>query len=57
MGFQSNPDDLCVMNKMFGEHQMTVVLHVDNLKVSCVDRKAIYNVLDDLKGINWVTWD
>ena len=34
MGFEVNPYDLCIANKMVNGHQMTVYWHVDDLKVS-----------------------
>ena len=37
-GFQINPYDPCVANKMINEKQMTVVWNVDHLKVSHVDK-------------------
>ena len=36
-GFQINPYDQCVANKMINYKQMTVVLHIDYLKLSHVD--------------------
>jgi hypothetical protein len=48
MGFESNPDDLCVMNKMIGDDQFTIVLHVDDLKLSFVDAAVIEEVLAEL---------
>ena len=32
--FQVNPYDSCVVNKQINGHQMTVVWHVDDLKIS-----------------------
>ena len=40
-GFEINPYDPCVANKMVGGHQMTVCWHVDDLKVSHKDPKEI----------------
>ena len=40
-GFTPNKYDDCVVNKTINGHQMTVVWHVDNLKVSHVDRKEV----------------
>ena len=34
MGFKSNSDDLCVMNKDIGGEKFTIVPHVDDLKLS-----------------------
>ena len=38
-GFKINPYDPCVANKMVNGKQMTVIWHVDDLKVSHVDPK------------------
>jgi len=40
-GFEINPYDPCVANKMVGGHQMTVSWHVDDLKASHKDGKQI----------------
>ncbi len=40
-GFERNPYDICVFNKMINGHQLTVTSHVDDLKYSCCDQKAI----------------
>ena len=49
MGFRSNPDDLCVMNKDIGGGQFTIVLHVDDLKLSFVREDEINAVLMELE--------
>ena len=49
LGFESNPDDLCVLNKVANGKQMTVVLHVDDLKISHVDGEEIEKVLSALE--------
>jgi hypothetical protein len=49
IGFELNPYDPCVANKMVDGNQLTVMWHVDDLKISCVDRKAIDDVLDYLR--------
>jgi hypothetical protein len=49
MGFESNPDDLCVMNKMVGDDQFTIVLHVDDLKLSFANAEGIEEVLAELE--------
>ena len=49
MGFESNPDDLCVMNKMVGDDQFTIVLHVDDLKLSFANAEGIKEVLAELE--------
>ena len=40
-GFVLNPYDPCVANKVINGAQMTVCLHVDNLKVSHVDLSEV----------------
>ena len=42
-GFQINPYDPCVANKMINKKQMTVVWHMDDLKVSHVDSFEVTN--------------
>ena len=49
MGFVSNPEDPCVMNKDIAGKQCTVVLHVDDLKISHVDEDALKWVLSELE--------
>ena len=41
MGFEVNPYDPCVANKMVNGKQMTICWHVDDLKVSHVDKNAV----------------
>ena len=41
MGFEVNPYDPCVANKMVNGHQMTIYWHVDDLKVSHKDEGAV----------------
>ena len=41
VGFQLNPYDPCVANKMVYGAQLTVVWHVDDLKLSHVDRGVV----------------
>ena len=40
-GFELNPYDPCVANKMVNGKQLTVIWHVDDLKVSHVDPKVL----------------
>jgi len=51
MGFEFNPYDPCTANKMIDGHQMTVVFHVDDLKVSHKDSKRIEWFADQLREI------
>ena len=39
IGFKINPYDPCVANKLVNGKQMTVIWHVDDLKVSHIDPK------------------
>ena len=49
-GFELNPYDPCVANKMIGDKQLTVTWHVDDLKMSCVDEIEITKLLVYLGG-------
>ena len=50
IGFQMNPYDPCVANKIVDGSQLTVVWHVDNLKVSHVDRGVVTRMAVWLKN-------
>ena len=41
MGFEINPYDPCVANKIVNGYQMTICWHVDNVKVSHKDENAV----------------
>ena len=45
MGYVPNPDDLCVFNKDVNGKQCTVVLHVDDIKVSHVEEAVVRGVV------------
>ena len=47
-GFELNPYDLCVANKMVNGEQLTICWHVDNLKSSHIDPKV------DDKFLQWI---
>ena len=49
IGFVQNPYDKCVWNRMFGEDQQTVVIHVDDLKITCKNDDANKDVVRALK--------
>lgn len=49
-GFELNPYDQCVANKMVNGKQCTIVWHVDDLKISHEDPEVVSNVLDDLNA-------
>ena len=47
-GFERNPYDWCMVNKMVNGKQCTIVWHVDDLKVSHIDPKVVGDVLDQI---------
>ena len=40
-GFTANPRDLCVFNKYIRGKQFTILVYVDDLKMTCVDKSAV----------------
>ena len=46
--FTMNPYDACTWNKMVNGKQLMIQYFIDNLHISCVDRKAIDNLLHNL---------
>ena len=40
-GFQANPRDLCVFNKNIRGKQFTILVYVDDLKMTCADKAAV----------------
>ena len=48
-GFVPNKYDDCVVNKTINGHQMTVVWHVDDLKVSHVDAKEVWKFIQQME--------
>jgi hypothetical protein len=51
MGFDINPYDPCVANKLVNEKQMTVRWHVDDLMISHVDKGEILKFVKCIKDI------
>ena len=49
MGFEVNPYDPCVANKIVDGTQMTVCWHVDDLKLSHADESKVTEVVDWLR--------
>ena len=49
-GFKINPYDWCVANKTINGHQMTIVWHVDDLKISHKDPSAVTEYINKLRG-------
>jgi hypothetical protein len=50
-GFKLNPYDPCVANKIVNGTQMTVIWHVDDLKISHKNPEAVTKVIKYLDGI------
>ena len=51
MGFEVNPYDPCVTNKMVNGAQMIVTWHVDDLKISYIDGWEITKIIKRLASI------
>ena len=51
LGFTHNPDELCVWNKDIGGKQMTVVLYVDDLKVSFHNKERLKEFMGQLEKV------
>jgi hypothetical protein len=49
-GFEANPYDSCVVNKMINGKQCTILWHVDDLKISHVDPEVVTAVIDMIEG-------
>ena len=49
MGFVANPYDRCVFNKTIDGLQCTIVIYVDDLKISCVSSVVVDNVIKELQ--------
>jgi len=47
-GFMINKYDQCVMNKVIKGKQCTIIWHVDDLKISHVDKKVVEDILKQL---------
>jgi len=47
-GFETNPYDWCVVNKVINGKQCMVLWHVDNLKVSHIDTRVVDGVLKQI---------
>ena len=48
LGFQMNPYDLCVVNKMVDGKQCTAIWHLDDIKISHVDQSVLDVVAQSL---------
>ena len=49
MGFQINPYDECVTNKMVNGKQCTILWYVDDLKISYVDSAIIDHMIQEIE--------
>jgi hypothetical protein len=49
-GFEVNPYDACVANKMINGKQCTILWHVDDLKISHVDEDVVTDVISKLSA-------
>jgi hypothetical protein len=50
-GFVKNDYDPCVFNTTMYDKQCTVVIHVDDLKISCADSRGVDDVINELKRV------
>jgi len=48
-GFVKNDYDPCVFNRTVYGKQCTIVIHVDDLKISCADSRGVDDVVNELK--------
>ena len=48
-GFELNPYARCCANKIIYGKQCTIVLHIDDLKISHVDPNVVTSVIDDIQ--------
>ena len=49
-GFELNPYDICVANKMVNGKQFTLVWYVEDNKVSHMEAKVVEFLINDLKN-------
>ena len=49
LGFEANPYDFCVVNKIINGSQCTIGWHVDDLKISHINGKVNQDILDTLQ--------
>jgi hypothetical protein len=49
MGFTQNPYDRCVFNKIIDGHQCTILVYVDDLKISCKVSRGVDETLAELQ--------
>ena len=49
-GFEANPYDSCVVNKMINDKQCTTLWHVDHLKISHYNPEIVTSVIDMIEA-------
>ena len=57
IGFEFNPYDPCVANKMINGRQMTICFHVDDCKTSHVESTAVGKMIEWLKEHYETVWE
>ncbi|GAX19772.1 hypothetical protein FisN_3Hu001, partial [Fistulifera solaris] len=50
MGFELNPYDTCIANKMINGKQCTIAWYVDDMKVSHVDPAVVTSVIEEIES-------
>ena len=50
MGFEFNPYDLCVANKIVNGTQLTVLWYVDDLKIPHAEKEVVEDTVKKLEG-------
>ena len=50
-GFSINKYDTCIVNKMVGGKQFTITWHVDDLKLSHIDKKVVGKIIKWMKSL------
>ena len=52
MGFVRNPLDICVFNRVTKKgKQCTVIVHVDDLKITCIEEDEVDKVIDEVRKV------
>ena len=50
-GFQANPYDCCVLNKVIGKNQITIAIHVDDLLITSKDEDDVNRLVSHLTKV------
>ena len=51
MGFEINPYDTCVANKIINGSQCTICWYVDDLKISHIEEDVVMKVIKSIEDI------